>query len=419
MPKVRGGDKGAVLVGVILLLVIMSILVPAMVLLVQREANWSVKNQHDMAAFHQAESGIEKGYRALTMSTGTWYALIEDGTGIDRFLWDYRFTDVDGGHYTVGISSGPEDRQATVVAIGRDTKGRQTRGLKAIFAQNTLGDIAIQAMDGVQVAGGVNVEWGAIVSPDYIDAGGRTYPQFWSAAGLSFDNDAAPQNCDQPDCCQWFAFNPDVPPDPGIDLAFYRSSAVAGGSYYSTAQSWSSFDYADGGTVFVENNLTVGSPGVDVLGTLIVTGNMSTTSGGWGKGSATMLLPRTAWKQYCNNWAHYLSEDFEDVSTEQATFPGLDSDYLSPDGRQWAPTPNGKFAVQGFLYVGGAFSTSGGGGNAFIYGNLLCQGSVSIASNSGVTVYYNRESAQNIRTKKVNLRRVLWQDQILTWPSAL
>ncbi|TBR20620.1 hypothetical protein EPO15_12630 [bacterium] len=418
MPRRRDlSERGAVLVGVILLLVIMAILVPAMVLLVQRESNWSVKNQHDMSAFHHAEGGIEKGYRAITASTGTWYALIEDGTGIERFLWDHKFTDIDGGHYAVGISSGPEERQATIVAIGQDQKGRQTRALKAIYAQNTLGDIAIQAMDGVQVAGGVQVEWGAIVGPDYLDAGGRTYPQFWSAAGTSFDNDPSPPNCDQPDCCQWFSFNPDVPPDPGIDLAFYRSSAVAGGSYYSTAQSWSSFDYTDGGVVFVENNLTVGSPGVNVVGTLLVTGNLSTTSGAWGKGSATMTVPRTAWKQYCNNWSHYKSEDFD--ATEPTDFPGLDSTYLSPDGATWAPTPNGKFAVQGFMYVGGAFSTSGGGGNAFIYGNMLAQGSVTIAANSGVTVYYNKESASAIRTKKVNLRRVLWQDQVLPWPAGL
>lgn len=403
------------MVGVILLLVVMSILVPAMVLLVQREAKWSVKNQDDMAAFHQAEAGIEKGYRALTISTGTWYALIEDGTGISRFLWDYKFDDVDGGDYAVGISSGPGDRQATVVAIGRDNQRRQVRALKAVYAQNTLGDIAVQAMDGVTVSGGVQVEWGAIVGPDYLDAGGRTSPQFWSAAGTSFDNDPTPPNCDQPDCCQWFAFNPDVPPDPGIDLAFYRSSAVAGGTYYSAAQSWSSFDYSAGGTVFVENNLTVGSPGVDIVGTLIVTGNMSTTSGGWGKGSVDMKVPTTAWKQYCNNWATYRTYD----NAEPVEFPGLDSTYLSADALTYAPTPGGKHAIQGFMYVGGSFSTSGGGGNAYIYGNMLCQGSVTVASNSGVTVWYNRESAKSIRTKKVNLRRVSWQDQVKPWPSSL
>jgi hypothetical protein len=169
--------------------------------------------------------------------------------------------------------------------------------------------------------------------------------------------------------------------------------------------------------VFIENNLTVGSPGVDVVGTLVVTGNMSTTSGGWGKGTANMTVPQTAWKQYCNNWAHYMSENFD--ATEPGEFPGLDSSYLSPLNATWAPNPNGKFAVQGFMYVGGSFSTSGGGGNAFIYGNMLCQGSVSIAANSGVTIYYNRESAQNIRTKKVNLRRILWQDQVLPWPTGL
>lgn len=426
MPRPPVPQRGAILVGVILLLVVMSILVPAMVLLVQREATWSVKNQHDMAAFHQAESGIEKGYRALTLSTGTWYALIEQGTGITRFLWDYRFTDIDGGHYSVGISSGPEERQATVVAIGRDTKGRAVRGLKAIYAQNTLGDIAVQAMDGVQVAGGVNVEWGAVVGPDYLDAGARTYPQFWSAAGLSFDNDPNPPNCDQPDCCQWFAFNPDVPPDPGIDLAFYRSSATAstcaqsggdppGSCYYKTAQSWDSFDYTSGGVVLVENNLTVGSPGVNIVGSLVVTGNLSTTSGAWGKGSATMKVPRTSWKQYCNDWAHYQPFD----NAEPATFPGLDSTYLSSSTLTYTTTPNGKHAVQGFIYVGGAFSTSGGGGNAYVYGTMLSQGSVTVAANSGVTVFYNKEAANAVRTKKVNLKRILWQDQVLPWPSGL
>jgi hypothetical protein len=159
----------------------------------------------------------------------------------------------------------------------------------------------------------------------------------------------------------------------------------------------------------------VGSPGVNIIGTLVVTGNMSTTSGAWGKGSATMALPQNAWKQYCNNWGHYQPFD----NAEPTLFPGLDSTYLSDASLTYTPTPNGKFAVQGFMYVGGAFSTSGGGGSSYIYGNMLCQGSVTVASNSGVTVFYNKDSGSNIRTKKVNLRRVLWQDMVLTWPSGL
>ncbi|MFA5138594.1 MAG: hypothetical protein WC728_05110 [Elusimicrobiota bacterium] len=423
---------GQILVGVLILLLIMAVMVPFMVLLVQNEAKWTAKQDESTTSFHLAEAGVEKAYRSLTMSTGTWYALIEHGTPITRFGFDYVFNDVPGGAYAVSITSGPEEKQATVISIGSDTHKREIRTLKVIFEQNTMGDIAIQAMEGVQVSGGVDVEWGGVVGQEYIDTGNRTFPQFHSASGLNVDNDPAPPNCDSPNCCQWKAYDPDVPPDPGIDLTFYRTSAthtsgcggkdmsgdggVADSCYFDTAQSWSNFTYHGGGTVFIENNLTLKSPGVDVIGTLVVTGNLSTTSGAWGKGSATMKVPRTAWKQYCNNWTHYRGE-FDAAAA--ATFPGINDSYKSDINLTYAPTPNGKFSVQGFLYVGGDFSTSGGGGSSFIYGNMFAQGGVSVAANSGVTVYYNKESAQGIHTTKLVITRKSWQGIVRGWPSGL
>ncbi|MBI3298084.1 MAG: hypothetical protein HYZ75_07970 [Elusimicrobia bacterium] len=411
----------------ILLLALMGILVPVMVLFTLRETKWAVKGGQATGAFHEAEAGIEKGYRAISTSTGVWYALIEEGTGIPNFLYDHKFDDVNNGYYVVGISSGPGDKQATIIAIAKSYLGEEVRAIKAVYQQNTMGDIAIQAMSGVSVAGGVDVEWGAVVGAGYIDTGDRTYPQFHSAAGLSVDNDPAPENCDQPNCWQWFAFDPDVPADPEINLALYRSSAQVisaacpsggtpeGSCYYNTPQSWSSYDYTGGGTVFVENNLTVGAPGVNITGNLIVTGNLSTTSGGWGKGSGSMRIPQTAWKQYGNDWAHYRPFD----TAEPDTFPGLDSTYLSASNLTYTPSPDGKTAIRGFIYVGGAFSTSGGGGNAYIYGTMFSKGSVSVAANSGVTVYYNKEAANGIHTKRVILSRVSWQDVLRQWPAGL
>lgn len=430
-PKAGDKRRGAILVIVILLLVIMSVLVPLMVLFTQREAKWTVKGDQNMTSFHLAEAGIEKGFRALTASTDTWYNLVEDGTGITDFKWDHKFEDLVAGYYAVGVSSGPEAYQATVVSIGRDKRSNEVRAIKAIFAQNHT-DTAIQSMAGVTVAGGVQVEWGAVVGNAYTDTGGRTSPQFHSSAGLDVDNNAAPENCDQPNCCQWHAFSQDIPPDPKIDLGFYRSSAAAstcataggtpaGSCYYASAQSWSSFDYSEGGTVMVENNLTVGSPGVNIKGNLIVTGNLATTSGAWGKGSATMKVPVNSWKQYCNNWAYYLSEFSTDAGFDAANpvFPGLNYGYTSPSNMTYTTTPDGKHAVQGFIYIGGSFSTSGGGGNAYVYGNMFCKGSVSVASNSGVTVFYNKETAQSVRSLRVVLTRVHWQDIVREWPSAL
>lgn len=426
----RAQKNGSVMVMAILLLAVLAILVPVMVLVTLRETKWAVKGGQSTMAFHEAEAGIEKGYRALTASTATWYGLIDDGTGIANFKFDHKFDDVNNGYYAVGISSGPLARQATVISIAKDYSNKEVRAIKAVYQQNTMGEIAIQAMSGVAIAGGVDVEWGAIVGAGYIDTANRTFPQFHSAAGLSVDNDPAPDNCDQPNCRQWFAFDPDVPPDPEVDIKFYRSSAQvinaacpsggnpAGSCYYDTAQSWSSYDYTGGGTVFIENNLTLASPGVNITGTLIVTGNMATTSGGWGKGSGAMLIPQTAWKQYGNNWAHYTPFDAAGAAL-YPDFPGLESTYLSDVNLTYTPTPDTKTAVRGFLYVGGSFSTSGGGGNAYIYGTMFCKGSVTVASNSGVTVYYNKEAAGNIHSKRIILSRILWQGVLRRWPSNL
>ncbi|OGR57535.1 MAG: hypothetical protein A2X36_02735 [Elusimicrobia bacterium GWA2_69_24] len=422
------GKSGQILVAVMLLLVIMATLVPVLVLFTQRESKWTAKQDQSTSAFHMAEAGIEKGYRAVSRSTTTWFDLVTYGTPIDRFHFDYVFDDIDGGYYTVSVASGPEKNEITIIGVGKDMKSKEVRAIRAVYTRNILGDVAIQAMAGVTVAGGVDVEWGAIVGPEYIDTGDRTYPQFYSATTLSVDSNPDPENCDQPNCCQWFSFNADVPPDPGIDLNLYRSSAQAltaaangcppggkdGTCYFNTAVNWDSLDYTAGGTVFIENNLTVGSPGLDMIGTLIVTGNMTSTSGGWGKGSVDMVMPQTAWKQYCNDWTHYTSVFGTDEGTAPAIFPGLNSDYLSTEG--WTYNPTGaKCAVQGFLYVGGNFTTSGGGGNAEIYGSLFVKGAVTIDASSSVTVFYNKEAAEAVRTTKLVLTRKSWQAEVRSW----
>lgn len=417
-------SSGQVLVGVLLVLLVLATLVPVMVLYTQREAVWTEKQHQSNTAFHLAEAGIEKAYRKLTLSTSTWYGLIESGTAIPGFQFDTVYGDVPGGTYKVDITSGPDEREATIVSIGRDAKGKEVRAIEAVFVQNSLGNVAIQTLGGVQLGGGVDVEWGAVISEKPITTGGRDYPQFHSAGSIDVDaNGADPPNCDTPDCCQWFSYSPDIPPDPGIDLNFYRSSAsattsgcpsggVGGSCYYNTPQSWGNKNYTGGGTIFIENNLTVNSPGINIVGNLIVTGNLSTTSGNWGKGTATPKLPREAWKQYCNDWTYYRTT-FDGAAP--ASFPGLNSDYLSADGLTYSPSPNNKFAVQGLLYVGGSFSTSGGGGNSYVHGTMFVVGTATMTSSSGVTVFYNRDVAQNLKTTKIILNRKSWKALVRQW----
>jgi len=161
-----------------------------------------------------------------------------------------------------------------------------------------------------------------------------------------------------------------------------------------------------------DNNLTLFSPGINISGNLIVTGNMDTGNGVWGKGNRTMSIPTTAWKQYCRNWARY--QDFD--SGAPATFPGLNSDWTSDSG---LTASSNKISVSGLLYVGGSFLTGAGGGQADIYGTMLVVGSSTMTNNSGVTVYYNEEASKNVRWSRIVLSRVSWQDIIRLWPSGL
>lgn len=415
MPKnVLRRPDGQVLVGVLLLLLLMTIMVPLLVLYTQREARWTEKENQSTTAFHLAEAGIEKGFRVLTTSTKTWEDLTSLGTPISGFQFDAAYADVAGGSYAVSITSGPQKRQATVISVGRDRRGKEVRSLKVVYGQNTLDDVALHSVNGVRVGGGTVVHWGSIISNNPLVTDSRTSPQFHTSSSIDVDaNGNAPANCDSPGCCQWFSYATDIPPAPKIDINLYRSSAQATSTYYSTAQSWSNEVYTGGGTVFVENNLTIGSPGIEILGNLIVTGNLSTSSGNWGKGSATIPVPQTAWRQYCNNWSSYRST-FD--GSAPASFPGLDSSYLSSSGLTYTPSPSNKFAVRGFLYVGGNFSISGGGGGSYIHGAMFVQGFSTMTASSGVTLFYNEEAAANIKTTSVILSRVSWQDSMYAWP---
>lgn len=415
----RAAQSGQILAGVIVVLLIMSILVPLMVMYTQREAIWTNKQARSATAFHLAESGIEKGLLAISVSTGTWVALM-NGTPVSGFTGATAYSDVPGGRYSVSITSGPLSDQATIISIGRDSAGKEVRALRAVYSNSTLGGITVFGSGGVQISGGVNVEWGAVVSPGNVEAGGRLSPQFWAAGSIGgYDTNPDPPNCDGPDCCQWHAYSSQIPPQPPIDLNFYRDSATATSTYWNTPQTWKGYTSLTGKAHFVENNLTLDAPGIDVVGSVIVTGNMDTGSGAWGTGTRNMEMPRDAWKQYCRNWAYFKSTfcNAAPCSTSvPASFPGLDSAYLSPSGTMYNSK---KIAVDGLLYVGGTLNSGGGGGQGDVYGVFLVVGTSTMTNNSGVTLYYNKGAAQALQTTKITLSRVSWREEVRQWPTGL
>jgi len=424
--------RGQILPGAIAMLVVLAVMVPAMVMWVQRETVFASKQSMNTTAFHLAEAAGEKAYLYISLSTITW-TQIQAGQSQPDYRFDKSYTDIEGGTYAISITSGPASEQVTIITVGRDRYNKETRALKIVYSNSILGDTAIYAGQGVRIAGGANVEWGAVMSPATIDATARNHPQFWSASQITGkDTNANPANCDSPGCCQWHSFSKNLPTPPDIDFDFFRSSAAAstgcpdhngargktlagvaspGSCYYTSADNWD--NTTSGKTIFIEGDLTVKSPGMFHTGTMIVKGNVNLPNGVWGAGTATMTMPNKAWKQYCNDWAKYLTYD---TTCPHPNFPGINSTYTAPV----VTKVSSKLAVNGFIYVGGNFNNGGGGGGGSdIYGVLYTIGTSTLSAASTIDFYYNGSAANGIVTTNVSLTRSSWQNDTRGWPAGL
>lgn len=424
-------SRGQVLVGVVAIMIVMLILIPTMVMYVQNEAKWSTKNAQNTSAFQLAEAGLDRAFRKVSESTTTWNN-IQNRVFPAGYTFDQAYYDL-GGSYAIMVSSGPEAQQVEILVVGRDALRKETRAIKAVFNNSPIGDTAIRAQSSVSI-GGANtaVHWGAIVTPAAITANGRLFPQFWSASTIDLDgNGSTPPNCDQPGCVQWHSFSADIPPNPNIDLGWYASSATAntgcpsggtpaGSCYYSGDQCWgsngcpgnnncdNSTECATDKTYYINGNLEVRSSGIYVRGTLIVTGNLSLPNGtsGAGPNNLPVPLPRQAWMQYGRSWATY-STAWD--PSKPASFPGLNSNYKSAAG---LTVPIDNVMVNGFIYVGGNVTQTGGSGNTRVVGSIFVGGSVTVDPNN-FYVYYTESAGQNIKSTQVILSRDSWRD----WPA--
>lgn len=434
--RAQTSERGQVLPIALAVLLILTIFVPLMVFYTQRDSIWAVKQAATTRAFHLSEAGVEKAYLYISQSTTTWQALM-DGTAQAGYNFDVSYSDIDGGTYSVSITSGPASQEVTVVSVGRDKLKREVRSLKVVYGNSVYGAVAIYAGTGAQIGGGVNVEWGGIMSPYTISANSKNHPQFWSASQIiTKDTDPSPPNCDSPNCVQWHSYYPNIPPAPAIDFVTYRTSAAANvtggcpasghtttptGCYYNGAVT--SWKETTAGTIFIEGDLTITSPGMYHHGDMVVMGNINLPNGQWGNGPANtpMTMPSDAWKQYGNDWTYY----YNNFDNSSAVFPGVNGTHTTPSVCHGATAnttgcTSSKLAVNGMLYVGGNFNNGGGGGgNSDIYGALYVLGSATQTAASGVTFYYNAAASSGLLTTSISLSRISWQDSNYGWPAAL
>ncbi|OGR81860.1 MAG: hypothetical protein A3J74_09295 [Elusimicrobia bacterium RIFCSPHIGHO2_02_FULL_57_9] len=419
------------LAGVVMIMLILMIFIPTMVLYVQNESRWSVKYHQNTTAFQLAEAGIDRGYRKISESTTTW-ANGQAGIFPSGYGFNASYGDLYGGCYAISITSGPDEEQVTILAIGKEKKEKEVRAIQAVYDNSTVGDTAIRGQSGVTISGSnTQVHWGAIVSPKSVAMNGRTFPQVWSAGSIDLDaNGSTPPNCDSPNCLQWHSYDPNIPADPGIDTSAFLNAAISSGTFYSGNRCWGknsgtacgvscdticsdSTSCATGRTYYVEGALCVEGK-IFVQGTLFVAGNVTLPNGLAGAATRNAVLPQKAWQQYGSSWTAYTDANWD--PTEPVSFPGLTSSYSSPEG---TTVSLDKVMVDGFFYVGGNLTQSGGAGQTKIIGAAYVAGNVTVTPNN-FFVYYSESAGSYIKPTNIILSRQSWKDLPgRAWPSTL
>lgn len=413
--------KGQLLVGAILLMAVLAIILPIMVMYVQNEAKWSVKQGQNTNAFQLAEGALDRGYQKVMESTQTWRAVLA-GQVLPGMNFDISYTDLSGGTYAVSVTSGPGEQEVTIIGVGRDKMNKEVRALKGVYVNSMMDDVSIAAAKGVTMNGNnIEVEWGAVSSPQAINILTKTHPSYWSAAGIDLDTNGTAHPNDDANNWWWHSYYTELPPMPSVDFAAYKSSAIdsgndpCGNAYYQPGNWSTNCNSSTGKTYYIEGNWTGFKSAI--VGNIIVMGNFTFSNGAQPTlGSYTATVPPTAWKQYCNDWAYYRTEyDPALPIATPACFGDIDNGYR-PTGLTKSINP----AIHGFMYVGGNLTLPNGGGSSdLLHGAIIVNGNADINSNSHCKVYYDASVASNILTTNIYLVRQSWQDTTTPWPATL
>ena len=243
--QLRRRDRGQVLAGVILLMLVLLILVPAMVQWSMMDSKAAVQNRRSTTAFNLAQAAVERGYWEVKNSTlNVQYAT--GGTVIPGYNFDVTYHDVSGGTYRIKFSSGPSSNEVTIVGEGRDSSSNQTRAISAVYKNQTLYS-PIMSQGSVLMTRGMTPNWGPVMSQGDIvinddDIGNLYYPLKY-AQGVVWCNSTAGGTCTNTvaknardmnglappntDGSEWWSDYQYVPEVPLLDFATFRSSATA------------------------------------------------------------------------------------------------------------------------------------------------------------------------------------------------
>lgn len=417
----RRGQMAITIVFSILLFLL--ILFPVLNHFVQNEGKWSVKEKKATAAFHLAEAGVDRARWKLIENIYMWN-VTSTGT-IAGYHFDKVYTAESGGTYAINISSDPLDSDRRIVeSVGRDPIGRQVRRIKAVLV-NDRTNFATRAGNQVANTGGNDhIEWGPVISGNNIDATGRTFPRYYSAGHVTPQDGGSTSA--STDNVYWWSYYA-IPAAPKVNFGAYLTSATASGAAPNGCGNGnSSTYYRVGNAVFKGCHDTSGrsyyitgdtdfqsGSGNFIRGNLIILGNLSITGTGGADGAYAARLPPEAWREYGNNWAHYLAFDPVASGAPASYAAAVSANYLAVN-----KTYNlSNVLVHGFIYTGGSQGLVGGG-NCNLNGTLLAGESATMGTSSMV-IYYEDAVADGILIQGVALKVHSWYEVKPEWPSGL
>lgn len=411
--------SGSVLVGILMALLLVGMIVPALVLRIQKESKDTVREKRKTTALQLAEAGQDRGAWKLRESGQVWLDAL-DGIVPSGYDGISEFTDVAGGRYKIHISSGPAPDEVTVVSKGRATDAEEVRAIEAVYSKSAYPVSALSVNSALTWKPNLRVHWGPVLTYGSIEAspGGLLFPRKFSAGQIvgrdvvnDADNGAMPG--DEWDVYDYVAFY-DLGVPPTIDLEYYRTQAKAmtgiepmknavqdplGSGYFTPTTSQgltiertsNPKDYIlDCPTcvLFVEGAVNKFPNGAELqVKALVVMGDMDFNADDL---NLTVDVPCEASLEYQHSGlGTYFSDNWTDCDPANLTGVGM----------------------QGFLYVGEDMENAGGG--ATLHGALFLVGDIKVNT---FTIYYDDAIAQSIETAGTGqLYRTSWDEIVTNW----
>ena len=254
-PAVRA-RRGQILLGAVIVMAALLIIVPVLVSWVQQNVRMAVKDSQNTTAFNLAEAAVNRGYWTAKSSTAAIAAALA-GQPISGCEFDAIYTDVPGGTYRIQITSAGSS-SIQIVGEGRDSSGRQTRAIAAVYQNRTIYSPLLTQGD-VSYKKGMCIYWGPIMSQGSVALDNTTSQWYWprkfarsDVTGVSgYPRDTTwplPPNTDN---VEWWANYQYVPELPILDFTTLRASAAATNTLnvYGCASSSSHTDPDTGQTV--------------------------------------------------------------------------------------------------------------------------------------------------------------------------